>query len=1079
MGGRLQGEQDVDRNSAPPRRIRALLALCLLAAAALLVLYLRRCNNAPQGDDIAGRRPGAPTRVESAAPKEVAPVAKDADPGLAGTVPAEPPSRLIVRVEGLSGAPILDAEVMARRDGEEAPAVAAANLGDGTYALEGLSSGRYEVRAAAPRHSAWKEVVQVPDRKGVTIRLHDGVTLTGKVLSGEGNPIPGAEVVCERGFRPDFRSEVWRTTTDGSGAFVLEGVAGDAWIHWLPSLEVRASAEGFCTATQSVPSEAGPVEFRLLPEARARGRVVFRDPEEPAPGVEMVVWEGDIFGITIGGGTTGRGATTGDDGRFDLRGLRGGKYTLEARHPEGCMVGENVPFEVEEGGILDGLEIALARGVSQGFRVSDAASGAGIAGAEVVVAVPEEVDLHGLERRGRTDGEGRCRISGLRPDRCDVSVSARGYIGDRFPVQVSGGSGGGETIILRLEKGASISGRVVDPDGLAIAGAEVRIEAPKDPPEPAPDGIPGEPLHSDAAGRYAIVGLPAFGLYVLSASAEGYLPASAEGIAVKLGEARSLDFTLSRGATVSGRVLDSQGASIPGAEVWARGSSGGTSDAAGRYEIRGLQGGANEITATCRGRIRPPPRGIDIRDGETVEGFDIVFPAGGTIQGQVFDETGEPVRSAEIEIHGGNRELRLVSDAEGGFSLQGVPPGQYSLAASKPPSFVGRSVLAVVPGPPVRVKLDRLARVHGIVHLPDGKPARDYCVQHAFWRPGFGWAYEQNGSGQKQSHIVVHPTGHFDLRVPPGRNAMMFRTTGYRDAFAPERRDVVLAPGEVQEWTVRLRPNAGLACRVVESGTGAPVGGAEVKIETPEGRSLEGFLHWLVPTEVAFGLKGYEAGAEGAIACDDLPAGDLVVTAEHPRHGRARVPIVTAPGEVLEVTVELPGGRGIFGRICILGFPAGGARVSVRSAAGPEAAEAVTDVDGYFSFAGLPPGPYEVTASDGRGRQTREPAVVPPEGWCELDLDPTSVRVTGTISTGAGPIGGIEVLWYPQFDCHLPSMPVFTDAGGRYSLRVPAPGPQTLWIKIGKGEGAIHRTEVVPIPEDAGEWRHDIRLEGL
>jgi hypothetical protein len=188
-----------------------------------------------------------------------------------------------------------------------------------------------------------------------------------------------------------------------------------------------------------------------------------------------------------------------------------------------------------------------------------------------------------------------------------------------------------------------------------------------------------------------------------------------------------------------------------------------------------------------------------------------------------------------------------------------------------------------VPGPPIRVKLDRLARVHGIVLLPDGKPARDFLVRHVFWRAGAGWTWEQDGQGQKQSHILVHPTGHFDLRVPPGRNAMVFRP-GDEGGLSGERRDVVLAPGEVQEWTVRLPRSAGVACRVVERGTGAPVGGADVKIETPDGRCLlEDFLNGsTTTTDIAFGLKGYEADAGGEIVIGGVPTGDAFVAAKPP-----------------------------------------------------------------------------------------------------------------------------------------------------------------------------------------------------
>lgn len=64
------------------------------------------------------------------------------------------------------------------------------------------------------------------------------------------------------------------------------------------------------------------------------------------------------------------------------------------------------------------------------------------------------------------------------------------------------------------------------------------------------------------------------------------------------------------------------------------------------------------------------------------------FSEPGTIHGVVFDQTGKPLSEADVYVITDTRTSRwecvsAVSDAEGSFVLQGVPPGSYYIYAHK------------------------------------------------------------------------------------------------------------------------------------------------------------------------------------------------------------------------------------------------------------------------------------------------------------------------------------------------------------------------------------------------------------
>jgi hypothetical protein len=160
-------------------------------------------------------------------------------------------------------------------------------------------------------------------------------------------------------------------------------------------------------------------------------------------------------------------------------------------------------------------------------------------------------------------------------------------------------------------------------------------------------------------------------------------------------------------AVIRGRVLTAEtGSPIRRAQVRAfssetRGSRLASTDGQGRFELRDLPAGRWELTASKAGFVtlrfgqrRPFEAGqpIELRDGQVVERTDIALPRGAAITGRVFDEFGDPVAGARLQVLRyqmvqGTRRLTPTgigdqSDDTGAFRLFGLTPGDYYVSAS-------------------------------------------------------------------------------------------------------------------------------------------------------------------------------------------------------------------------------------------------------------------------------------------------------------------------------------------------------------------------------------------------------------
>src|SRR6185295_10141880 len=122
----------------------------------------------------------------------------------------------------------------------------------------------------------------------------------------------------------------------------------------------------------------------------------------------------------------------------------------------------------------------------------------------------------------------------------------------------------------------------------------------------------------------------------------------------------------------------------------------------GRYELSRLRPGRFTVAASKRGYIeveygqrRAFERGEPVRlaAGETRGTIDITLPRQGAIAGRVFDENGDPVQGARVQVlrvkyEGGRNQLVEAQAAAkqtndlGEYRVHDLEPGQYLIRAA-------------------------------------------------------------------------------------------------------------------------------------------------------------------------------------------------------------------------------------------------------------------------------------------------------------------------------------------------------------------------------------------------------------
>ncbi|HZN60300.1 MAG TPA: carboxypeptidase-like regulatory domain-containing protein [Planctomycetota bacterium] len=832
----------------------------------------------------------------------------------------------------------------------------------------------------APRRTPAPATPPAPLPTPLEPALATGFTVTVKVTDSETlAPIADANVRLDPApdspaggsAAPDTQDR--SGMTDSRGAFEAKGIVDGNYI-------LVVSAKGYITAISLKPVEltsGGKHELAVAldPGGSISGRVLDQS-GKPVPGA---IVQPDVSADTVDTSdeqlvmVLKMRVPANVEGRYVLDGLPARKdYVVRASHTDFAPASAgDVTIAAREG--VEDLNIVLLRGGSIAGRVIDDGS-RGVAGVKVWAIVDssrEERFIAPGETIGddprrmpdaRTDAEGTFRIEHLPPGGYGL------YARDSGPRLLPGEATGVEVVVgksteiaeIVLGAGERLAGRVVDPMGQPIAGAEVLA--------------PGAAKAMSAAdGAFEITGL-ARGKANINVVKKGY------DILIDEPEVPAHDvvFTLIPTGAILGRIRFKDQENFPQfrISVSCRTPDGieeffATSrDPRGSFEVEG-KAGVYVLTALVEGFAPSKSAEIRLAAHERKEGVVIDLERGASIRGRVIAKlSGEPIENADISVtrsaeQGEDRWKPATggggatSGPDGAFVLAGVLEGKVDLEvrhSDHPPiELTGIDVHASKPSE-VTVEMGEGGRIRGTAHRR-GKPASGVTI--SAMRIGSHTSYEARTDSE----------GRFELRGLEEDEYVLKLMTALSGGgrMATHAEVVVVKNGEIAEVDLVEPAPVQLAGRVLSDGV--PVRGGRIKAVRP------------ATGDVAEG----EIDPSGTYSLD-LPGGGLYVLEIHESaegDGVTRME-VAVPADVSEARrdIDLPVGE-VSGVVvdASSGDPIAGAQVwavprdapsrtpslqyrSVRSTA-------VAGKDGGFVLEHLVPGEYSLRAfisghADGR-----------------------------------------------------------------------------------------------------------------
>jgi protocatechuate 3,4-dioxygenase beta subunit len=904
--------------------------------------------------------------------------------------------------------------------------------------------------------------------------LVDGKPAAGVTVSAL--PFEDGLAAARRDARREEPAPLASAPTRADGAFSLAVAAARGTAVYLGFRGVPAASVRLDSLVEADGQDLGDV--RLPKAAPLAGRVV-DDRGLPVVGASVTLWAGRGRGFVdlLPVAPLPQVATTKADGsfRFEAASEEGNQLRVEAAGF--ASVGRG---GVRSGALTRPIRLALGQVVRGTVTLPDRRTPAKGA----LVHFEGRTTTRPVEARA----DGAFVLDSVPREAGSLVAEA----GERGRAVAPVAAGASEPVALVLAPAATLSGRVVEAEsGRPLAG--VRLLA---------RGRQGGSFvaRSGADGRYAVRGLSPQ-RYTLTADDERFVSWSRL-LTLVAGQPESQDVALVRGAALSGRVVDEQGAPIEGARLRLTRSGENVFQAF----VRSLQGegvarsgrdGAFKAT-----RLAPGERqrldvqhddfeertiaGVSLAPGGVRSGLTIVMRRGLSIRGTVKDENGRPLAGAEVTLSrartlragrggaqlslvGPGSEVRRESGPEGSFEFRGLSPGSYSVAARRP-GFARASVDPVGvsetrPAEPLELVLRPGASITGYVRDRSGNGS-----------PGWSLAARPAGGGGPAfgpgSIRTEEPTGADGLFVLEGlTSGEAYDLQAMGPAGLGPRRAGVAAPADGVELTVA--GTGQLRGRVLEAESGRPVPDFELRYEPDQ----QGGMRVFFSSGPGGGRGPYQRQSfhaeDGSFVLDEVPAGKWTVQA----FARGYQPgsasgLTVAEGDATDgVEVRLSRGAVLSGRVLEArsGRPILDASVRVDLSGGANRMasivmtgekaenEATTDADGRYEIAGLAPGAWRVTASHPDWSEASASVDVK-DAPATLDLRlGKGGAVAGTVLAGGRPVGGAQVALSAAGDSGFrPSagfvgggeQAALSDDGGRFRFERLAPGRYALTASL-------------------------------
>lgn len=608
------------------------------------------------------------------------------------------------------------------------PARFATSDASGTFAIEGVTTGEWTLRARAQGYQDG-EPLQVraavgEAREPLSVVLVPGASVVGQVLDGDGRPVPEARVssvAAAEGVVGTSESVLRSATTDAEGRYRLDGLPmGAATLAAEHAEHPRAAKE------VDVRPGDNQLDFELEPGWTIAG-VVLDMADRPVGGARVVA---RTPGESVAGSAHGTKRSSGTgvavasaDGSFEIAVGSEGNYLVRAEKP-GYAEQRTGPQAEDLVSIRGQSTHGVVLRLAAGGVITGQVSGLTFDELSRARVMAFAGDRSSKPRSVTLDYEARYRFDGLPPGEWVVYAGLRDS-GRSAKESIRLSPGDTEVVLdLQLGDGLVLSGQILRASQ-PVASAQVRASAQ--------GTFGGARTVAGQDGRFRLEGLEP-GAYQLVVHDGAESPEHVRDVHLETDQDLLVEL---EALALDGEVVgDRDGSAIPDAVVTLtaadRADAGQPivrrTDRHGRFRFAGLASGRYRVRARGEG-YGNRAQVIDVDDrtgGQRVElrlapsealTLDVRHPTG-----RVAGEVGVVVLDAQDQIV---LDRWLSPGADGLIRLDDLPAGRWTLLASGRGTATTRQIVEV-PGGPVAVHLPETGQLSVLV--PDlagaGRTAR-------------------------------------------------------------------------------------------------------------------------------------------------------------------------------------------------------------------------------------------------------------------------------------------------------------------------------------------------------------------
>ncbi|HUR27678.1 MAG TPA: sigma-70 family RNA polymerase sigma factor [Planctomycetota bacterium] len=475
-------------------------------------------------------------------------------------------------------------------------------------------------------------------------------------------------------------------------------------------------------------------------------------------------------------------------------------------------------FALVVSGELRKAEIRIENPCTITGRVVDEA-GKPVQDAEIWLAPrSDELDQSKLTS---SDAGGRFEIKGVKARSVSVFAKKRGHAPSKRKFNFTNEGATFEVELALRGPAGSLDGFVRDsfgapvPGALVLAGPNGRTSLVHPFAGTLQLSIEGSVARTDKLGHYEFDGILAGPAEIRVRALESV--DAAETLEILSGAVTHHDVLLSRGAVLSGKVINSYGKPAIGGSVEVRALTSGIVkraivDETGSYHITGIASGAVRVTATDNQRVESLQEELTLSISEE-KTWNAMLSSGLELVVRVLDENEELAKDVRVEVFcsvAGKEPFHCGSQRgkDGLYHAKGCPsaPCVVKVFSDKLAHPIAEHRDASPGGAPVVVRLDpvKLPSVFmvGRVVGPDGQPIAncDLCTMNS----PLDWAV----------HFLADEQGKFKLGpYPPGPWSMKAKDPRFVPFLSPERE---LVRGETWDLgTITLGAGELLAIRLI------------------------------------------------------------------------------------------------------------------------------------------------------------------------------------------------------------------------------------------------------------------------